>query len=145
MLEGVGQRARATTDPDALLEAARAALGPALTSPFVRDGILRAITLDPAIETQLAEALRAGDQGVVIALDPFTAQRLVSDIAALMTASEQRGELPVLLVSGPLRLPLRRLVRGSLPQLPVIGFAEANGLHQIDTIGQVSSNHEFAA
>jgi flagellar biosynthesis protein FlhA len=145
VLEGIGQRARATTDSDALLEAARGALGPALTAPFVRDGILRAITLDPAVETQLAEALRAGDQGVVIALDPITAQRLVSDIAALMTASEQRGELPVLLVSNPLRLPLRRLVRGSLPQLPVIGFGEANGLHQIDTIGQVSGNHEFAA
>ena len=145
VLEGVGQRARATTDPDALLEAARAALGPALTAPFVRDGILRAITLEPAVESQLAEALRAGDQGVVIALDPITAQRLVGDITSLMTASEQRGELPVLLVSGPLRLPLRRLIKGSLLQLPVIGFGEANGLHQIDTIGQVSSDHEFAA
>ncbi len=145
VLEGIGQRARASTDPDALLEAARAALGPALTSPFVRDGVLRAITLEPALESQLAEALRAGDQGVVIALDPITAQRLVGDVAALMTASEQRGELPVLLVSGPLRLPLRRLIKGSLPQLPVIGFAEANGLHQIDTIGQVSGSREFAA
>jgi flagellar biosynthesis protein FlhA len=28
VLEGIGQRARSTTDPDALLEAARAALGP---------------------------------------------------------------------------------------------------------------------
>jgi flagellar biosynthesis protein FlhA len=145
VLEGIGQRARATTDPDALLEAARSSLGPALTAPFVRDGVLRAITLEPAIETQLAEALRAGDQGVVIALDPVMAQRLVSDIATLMTASEQRGELPVLLVSSPLRLPLRRLVRGSLPQLPVIGFGEASGLHQIDTIGQVSSTNEYVA
>jgi flagellar biosynthesis protein FlhA len=145
VLEGVGQRARVTTDPDALLEAARASLGPALTAPYVRDGVLRAITLEPAVESQLAEALRAGEQGVVIALDPVTAQRLVADIAALMTASEQRGELPVVLVSGPLRLPVRRLLRGSLPQLPVIGFAEAAGLHQIETVGQVSSGREFAA
>ncbi|MFI7585889.1 flagellar biosynthesis protein FlhA [Spongisporangium articulatum] len=145
VLEGVGQRARTTTDPDALLEAARASLGPALTQAYVRDGVLRAITLEPAVESQLAEALRAGEQGVVIALDPVTAQRLVSDIAALMTASEQRGELPVVLVSGPLRLPLRRLLKGSLPQLPVIGFAEASGLHQIETVGQVSSGREFAA
>jgi flagellar biosynthesis protein FlhA len=145
VLEGVGQRARATTDSDALLEAARSALGPALTAPFVRDGILRAITLDPTVETALAQALRAGDQGVVIALDPIRAQRLVTDITSLMTTSEQHGQQPVLLVSGPLRLPLRRLIKGSLPQLPVIGFSEANGLHQIDTVGHVSSDHEFAA
>jgi flagellar biosynthesis protein FlhA len=145
VLEGVGQRARASTDPDALLDAARSALGPALTAPYVRDGVLRAITLEPAIESQLGEALRASEQGVVIALDPVAAQRLVSDVATLMTASEQRGELPVLLISGPLRLPLRRLLRGSLPQLPVIGFGEASGLHQIETVGQVSSSHEFAA
>jgi flagellar biosynthesis protein FlhA len=144
VLEGIGQRARATTDPDALLESARNALGPALTAPYIRDGVLRAITLDPGIETQLGEALRASEQGVVIALDPVTAQRLVADVAALMSASEQRGELPVLLISGPLRLPVRRLLRGSLPQLPVIGFGEASGLHQIETVGQVSSG-EFAA
>ncbi|HST81968.1 MAG TPA: flagellar biosynthesis protein FlhA [Kineosporiaceae bacterium] len=144
VLEGVGQRARATTDPDALLESARTALGPALTAPYVRDGVLRAITLEPGVESQLGEALRASEQGVVIALDPVTAQRLVADVATLMSNSEQRGELPVLLISGPLRLPLRRLLRGSLPQLPVIGFGEASGLHQIETVGQVSSS-EFAA
>jgi len=145
VLEGIGQRARASTDPDALLEAARSALGPALTAPYVRDGILRAITLDPTVETQLGEALRATEQGVVVALDPVTAQRLVSDVASLMTSSEQRGELPVLLISSPLRLPVRRLTKGSLPQLPVIGFTEASGLHQIETVGQVSGSREFAA
>ncbi len=144
VLEGIGQRARATTDADALLESARAALGPALTVPYVRDGVLRAITLEPGVESQLGEALRASEQGVVIALDPVTAQRLVADVASLMSSSEQRGELPVLLISSPLRLPLRRLLRGSLPQLPVIGFGEASGLHQIETVGQVSSG-EFAA
>jgi flagellar biosynthesis protein FlhA len=145
VLEGVGQRARTSTDPDALLEAARSALGPALSAPYVRDGALRAITLEPAVETQLGEALRASENGVVIALDPVAAQRLVADVSELMTSSEQRGELPVLLISGPLRLPMRRLLRGSLPQLPVIAFTEASGLHQIETVGQVSSSHEFAA
>jgi flagellar biosynthesis protein FlhA len=145
VLEGVGQRARVTTDPDAMLEAARASLGPALTAPYVRDGVLRAITLEPDVETRLGEALRASEHGVVIALDPVAAQRLVADITALMTASEHRGELPVLLVSGPLRLPVRRLLRGSLPQLPVLGFNEASSVHQIETVGQVSSGREFAA
>jgi flagellar biosynthesis protein FlhA len=145
VLEGVGQRARITQDPDALLEAARGSLGPALTAPYARDGVLHAITLEPALETKVAEGLRASEQGVVLALDPFTAQRLVNDISVLVTAAEQRGETPALLVSGPLRLPLRRMLRTSLPQLPVIGFTETAGLQQIETVGQVSGDHELVA
>jgi flagellar biosynthesis protein FlhA len=82
---------------------------------------------------------------VLLALDGMLVQRLVNDIGALVTASEQRGEVPVLLVSGPLRLPLRRLLRSSFAQLPVIGFAEAIGTTHIETVGQVSRGHEFAA
>src|SRR5207247_1684981 len=54
VLEGVGQRARATTDADALLEAARASLGPALTMPYQQDGVLHVITLHPAVEQAVA-------------------------------------------------------------------------------------------
>lgn len=145
LLEGVGQRARATTDADALLEAARASLGPALTSPFLRSGTLHAITLDPEVEQEAAEAMRASEQGVVLAMDPVSASRLVRDLTAMVTRAENDGLTPVLLAAGPLRLPLRRLLRGSLPQLPVIGFAETAGVTSIETIGQVSRGHEFAA
>jgi flagellar biosynthesis protein FlhA len=145
VLEGVGQRARATTDADALLEAARASLGPALTAPYTQDGTLSAITLDPEVEQEAAEAMRASEQGVVLALDPAAAARLVNDLTNLVTRAENDGLTPVLLVAGPLRLPLHRLLRGSLPQLPVIGFAETAGVTSIETIGQVSRGHEFAA
>ncbi|MFN8074644.1 MAG: flagellar biosynthesis protein FlhA [Kineosporiaceae bacterium] len=145
VLEGIGQRARVTTDPDALLEAARLALGPALTAPFTRDGALWAIVVDSDVEQLLAEAMRASDAGVVLALDPFHAQRLVTDLATLSTRAEQAGHVPVLLVAGPLRLPMRRLLRGSLPQLPVLAFAETAGLTRIETVGQVSRGHELAA
>jgi flagellar biosynthesis protein FlhA len=145
VLEGVGQRARSSTDPDALLEAARTALGPALTDPYSRGDVLHALTLDPAVEHEIADGLRASEQGVVLALDPTLAQRLVSAIAAQVSRVEQRGDVPVLLASGPLRLPLRRLLRQSIPQLPVISYAETSGVGQIETVGQVSLGHELAA
>jgi flagellar biosynthesis protein FlhA len=145
VLEGVGQRARVTTDPDALLEAARACLGPALTAPYQRDGVLHAITLDPALETELAEGLRASEQGVVLAVDPLLANQLVGQLSSAVTAAENTGVTPVLLVAGPLRLPLRRLLRGTFSQLPVLGFAETAGLTSIETVGQVSRGHDFAA
>jgi len=144
VLEGIGQRARSTTDPDALLEAARAALGPALTAPYQRDGTLFVITLDPGIEQDVAEGLRAGEQGVVLALDPAVAGMLVRDLGQLVTAAEGAGLTPALLVAGPLRLPLRRLLRAGLPQLPVLGFAETAGVHSIETVGQVTRGHVVA-
>jgi flagellar biosynthesis protein FlhA len=145
VLEGIGQRARATTDADALLEAARGALGPALTAPYQRDGVLSAITLDPAVESELAEAMRASEQGVVLAADPMFANQLVGQVSSLVTHAENTGVTPVLLVAGPLRLPLRRLLRGTFPQLPVLGFTETAGLTSIETVGQVSREHDFAA
>ncbi len=145
VLEGVGQRARSTNDPDALVEAARAALGPALTAPYAADGVLSAIILDGSVEAELAEGLRAGEQGIVIAIDPMSANRLVQDLSALVNGAENAGLSPVLLAAGPLRLPLRRLIRTALPQLPVIAFAETAGVTSIETVGQVSRGHEFAA
>jgi flagellar biosynthesis protein FlhA len=145
VLEGIGQRARVTTDADALLEAARGSLGPALTAPYQSDGALNVITLDPGIEQEAAEAMRASEQGVVLAMDPFSANRLVRDLSTLVTQAENAGLTPVLLAAGPLRLPLRRLLRGSLPQLPVIGFAETAGVTSIETVGQVSRGHELVA
>jgi flagellar biosynthesis protein FlhA len=145
VLEGVGQRARASTDPDALLEAARTALGPALTAPYLTGGTLHAIVLDPAIEQEVADGLRASEQGVVLALDSVTANRLVVGAGDLVRQAENEGQVPVLLAAGPLRLPLRRLLRGSFPQLPVIAFAETVGVSSIETIGQVSRGHQLAA
>ncbi|HVN13074.1 MAG TPA: flagellar biosynthesis protein FlhA [Kineosporiaceae bacterium] len=145
VLEGIGQRARVTTDADALLDAARAALGPALTAPYQRDGVLHAITLEPGVESELAEAMRASEQGVVLAVDPVLANHLVGQLSSLVTTAENSGVTPVLLVAGPLRLPVRRLLRSTLPQLPVVGFTETAGLTSIETVGQVSRGHDFAA
>ena len=145
VLEGVGQRARATTDPDALLEAARAALGPALVAPYTVLGVLHAITLDPGTEQEVVEGLRASEQGVVLAMDPGRAGHLVHELSELSRHAENDGKTPALLVAAPLRLPLRRLLRGTLPHLPVLSFAETAGVPSIETIGQVSRGHELVA
>ena len=129
VLEGIGQRARVTTDADALLESARGALGPALTAPYQRDGALSRDHARPGGgDRARPRRMRASEQGVVLAVDPVPANQLVGQLSSLVTAAENTGVTPVLLVAGPLRLPLRRLLRGTFPQLPVLGFAETAGL-----------------
>ena len=81
----------------------------------------------------------------MLAVDPVLANQLVGQLSSLVTAAENTGVTPVLLVAGPLRLPLRRLLRGTFPALPVLGFTETAGLTSIETVGQVTREHDFAA
>ena len=88
--------------------------------------------------------MRASEQGVVMAIDPVGAQRLVNDLSALINGAENAGvSRPVLLVAGPLRLPLRRLLRGSLPQLRGDRLRRDRGVESIETVGQVSRGHDL--
>jgi flagellar biosynthesis protein FlhA len=145
VLQGLLDEQVSVRDLGRVLEGLGACLGPALTAPYQRDGVLHAITLEPAVESELAEGLRASEQGVVLAVDPIFANQLVGQLSSVVTAAENTGVTPVLLVAGPLRLPLRRLLRGTFPQLPVLGFAETAGLTAIETVGQVSRGHDLAA
>ena len=59
ILEKVGDYAAFTKNPDELSEHARRALGAQLTKPFqTENGGLRAITIDPKLEQQLAQGVR---------------------------------------------------------------------------------------
>src|SRR4029077_250364 len=58
IVEAVGDKARVTRDPALLAEYARQALGRAITAPHLDPThTLRVITLDPAIEQELATSI----------------------------------------------------------------------------------------
>ncbi len=58
IFEALALRAKTTTEIPALVEAARAALGPAVAARFARDGRLRVVMFDAALEQQMLEGLR---------------------------------------------------------------------------------------
>ena len=66
IIEAVTEQARQAKEPEAMLEAARRALGPAITAMFMKDGTLPIISLDPRFERQLADAVRPGENGTVL-------------------------------------------------------------------------------
>ncbi|HEU5084065.1 MAG TPA: flagellar biosynthesis protein FlhA [Acidimicrobiales bacterium] len=141
IFEAISERARATKDPDALTEAARGVLGPAISAAHAQDGRLGALTFDPLVEHSLLEALRHGDQGPFLALDPHQLERLTLEVAQQAELAEQRGEHPVLLCAAALRPAVRRLVQGVAPRLPVLSYAELNRNLLIETIGVVNLAH----
>ncbi|MCU1375932.1 MAG: flagellar biosynthesis protein FlhA, partial [Actinomycetia bacterium] len=138
IFEVLSERARLTKDPEALVEAVRGVLGPAISAAHATDGRLQAITFEPLVEQSLLEALRSGEHGTFLAIDPAQAERLAIEAAVRAEEAEQTGGNPVLLCSAPLRPAVRRLTRAAAPRLPVLSYAELGTQLQVETIGVIS-------
>ncbi|MGE0881189.1 MAG: FHIPEP family type III secretion protein, partial [Acidimicrobiia bacterium] len=95
-------------------------------------------TLDPMSEQHLLGALRAGDNGSFLAIEPEVAEMLTRSVMATMTVAEQRGELPVLVCAAQLRPALRRLLHNLVPGLNVLSYAEIGAQLEIITSGTVN-------
>ncbi len=143
--EAVSERARTSKEPDALLEAARDALGPAITSLYASEGTLAVITIDAVDERALVEGVVAGDRGAVLAVEPHQAESLVEQVRALSEQAEQQGRRPVLLCSSRLRPAARRLLAGPAPRLGIIAVNEIGPQVQLERIGTVHLANEIAA
>jgi flagellar biosynthesis protein FlhA len=138
IIEAVTERARVSKDPEALLEAARTALGPAITALYAKDGALPVITFDASLERGLAESVRPGDDGTVLAVDPALAEGLVTEVQSLALQAEQTGREPVLVCTTRLRPALRRLLAAAVPRLGVLSVNELGPQVTLDRIGVVN-------
>jgi flagellar biosynthesis protein FlhA len=139
IFEALSLRAKTSTDLDGLVEAVRSSLGAAISQPYVTpDERLHVLTLEPAFEQRLLEAVRHSDGGQVLALDAGSVDALVTGCTGLLEDAEAHGLSPVLVCSPQVRAALSRLVRQVLPRLPVISYTEVSRTAQIESLGVVS-------
>jgi flagellar biosynthesis protein FlhA len=140
IVEAAGDKARLTRDPVLLAEYARQALGRAICGPHLdAEQRLRAITLDPGIEQEVAESITATADGEFLAMEPSRAQALVGALAGQLEHAVAVGSRPVLICSARVRRHLRRLCEQSLPQLPVCSYNEIVPGIRVETIGVVQA------
>ena len=141
IVEAVGDKARITRDTGLLAEYARQALGRAITAPHLgADHTLRAITLDPAIEQEVATSITATTDGEYLALEPSRAQALLGAVRAQSDHAAAHGGLrPVLLCSARVRRHIRRLVESAVPHLAVCSYNEIASGISVETIGVISA------
>ncbi len=146
IFESLSLAAKIGPDHDHLLEAARAALGPAIAAQYATDGVLSVLTLDPHLEQTLLESLRPSDSGLQLLIDAGRAESLLDDLNRLATAVEQRGLNPVVVCSPQLRMALRRLLLMGAPRLPVLSYPEiAQCALRVETVGVVNGAYSIAA
>ncbi|HYV15134.1 MAG TPA: flagellar biosynthesis protein FlhA [Conexibacter sp.] len=140
IVEAVGDKARLTRDPAVLAEYARQALGRTITAPHLdAEQRLCAISLDPAVEQEVASAIAQTSDGEYLAMEPSRAQALVGALRTQMEHAVARGSRPVLLCSARVRRHLRRLVEQAIPQLAVCSYNELAPGISVETIGVVDA------
>ncbi|HET9442186.1 MAG TPA: flagellar biosynthesis protein FlhA, partial [Acidimicrobiales bacterium] len=138
IFEALSERGRAAKDAEGLVEAARAALGPAISAEHAVDGRLAVITFDPLVEHGLLESRRQGESSSFLALDAEQIERLAVEVARAAEGAERAGESPVLVCSAPIRPAVRRLLRNAAPRLAVLSYSELGPQLRIETVGVVS-------
>src|SRR3954467_13242969 len=140
VVEAIGDKARLTRDPALLAEYARQALGRQITAPFIgADRKLRAITLDPIVEQEVAEAITATSDGEYLAMEPTRAQALVTALRDRTDGAPAQTTRPVLLCSARVRRHLRRLCEQTLPNLAVCSYNEIVPGIRVETVGVVEA------
>ena len=138
--EALSLRAPVTKDLDALVEAARQALGPAVVAPHVHGGVVHVISFEPQFEQRMLESMRPGEQGTMIVLDPVALQSVIGGLAQLLVEAENRNIRPVLVCAPQLRSAVRRLVRPAIERLHVLSYSELTGTAQVRSAGVVSGD-----
>ncbi|MFA6573812.1 MAG: flagellar biosynthesis protein FlhA [Nocardioides sp.] len=126
---------------DDLVEAARAALGPAIIAPHVVDGALHVISFEPQLEQRILESLRPTERGPMVVLDPATAQAVLGSLSQLLVDAENRNIRPVLVCAPQVRSAVHRMITMSVDRLPVLSYTELNGSAQIRSVGTVTGQH----
>jgi flagellar biosynthesis protein FlhA len=137
ILETVGERARSTRAVEALVEASRHAIGPAISSALATDGVLSLITLDPRLEAELAESMQATDAGTFLQLGFATQDHLLSGLHRAAEAAAMRGVPAVVACSAPLRAAVGRLVRQAIEGVSVVSYHEIGDHLQVDVIHSI--------
>ena len=125
ILEKVGDYAAFTKNPDELSEHARRALGPQIVKPFQTDnGSLRAITMDPKLEQQLAQGVRQSASEMALVVEPRLARHVMDSLSKFVQQMLSAGQQPVILCAPPLRLAFRRFFENTFSDLAVLSYAE---------------------
>jgi flagellar biosynthesis protein FlhA len=130
-------------DADVLTEYVRHAISRSIVKPLAsEDGILKVLTLDPALEEIITDAL-TGSQGqmptagVSLALNANTARSIINATASAINAANVDTQ-PVILCSSLIRHHFKKLTEQYLANLVVISYSEIPPDIEVQQIGAVT-------
>jgi flagellar biosynthesis protein FlhA len=145
ILETLGDWAPRTKDPEILSEYVRNALARTICEQHAdADGVIHAVTLDPAVEDLINAHIERGDRGSYLTLPPAAAGKIVNAARAEIdrAAAKSGGRQPVVLASPQVRQYVRRIIETALPAVAVLGYNEIVRGMNVRTHGMVIISDE---
>lgn len=138
ILETMGDYATKTKDPVLLTEFVRHRLARTLCSRY-RDaeGVLRVITLDPALEDKIAANVELSEKGLFVRFRNADTNRICDAIHKEMDKLKRAGYPTVLLVNPQVRPGTRHITSSNLPRLIVMSYNEITRDTRVESLGTV--------
>lgn len=144
--EALSLRAKVSQEPEGLIEAARAALGPAISARHLDGQTLRVIMIDPLLEQSMLEGLRPSEFGTQILMDQQGLEAVLGSVRDAVTRVQAAGHSAVLVCAPALRPAIRRLVSSQPDGLPVLSYQEVTAANvTIETVGVVRRAESISA
>ncbi len=138
VLETLGDKAKLTKDVAILAEYCRQALSRVICGRYVDEGgTLRAITIDPEIDREVAESVARTEDGSVVAMDPARASHIIDAISQQVDAAQAIGAPPVVLTSGATRRHVKSMTIHAIPNLTVLSYHEILPTVRVEPVGMV--------
>jgi flagellar biosynthesis protein FlhA len=141
IVEILADYAVVSKDPDVLTEFVRQALCRYIVDQLKSDDdTLSVICLDRQLEEIVAESVQLSEQGSYLAIEPGTAQRILSNIRTAMEKFNQTGSLPVLICSPSIRRHVKKFTERFIANLAVLSHNEIPPNIKIQSLGAVSTD-----
>jgi len=138
ILETLGDYATKTKDPILLTEFVRHRLARTLCQRYSDDeGVLRVVTLDPALEDRIAANVDHSERGLFVRMKPNDIQKVCDAIHAETDKLRRVGYQPVLLVNPQIRALARHLTSAYLPRLTILSYNEMTRDTKVESVGNV--------
>ncbi|MCC6833170.1 MAG: flagellar biosynthesis protein FlhA [Thermoleophilia bacterium] len=136
ILETLGDKAKITKDVGILAEYCRQALARVICGRYLDErGTLRAITLDPDLDREIAESVTRTEDGAHPSMDPHRLGELLEVLSQQAEAAQAIGAPPVVLCSAATRRHLKALTVHALPNLTVLSYNEILPDVRVEPVG----------
>ncbi|MBW5444558.1 flagellar biosynthesis protein FlhA [Cohnella sp. CFH 77786] len=140
IFESLADYGKFTKDPDILTEYVRQNLSRQITQQYASTSEpLKVITVSPAVEKKIAEAVQQSDQGSYLAMDPASSQSIYQKLTEQVNRLVQTGQQPIILTSPTIRMYMRQLLERSLQDIPVLSYSELEPNIEVQSVGVVNA------
>ncbi|MBF0274083.1 MAG: flagellar biosynthesis protein FlhA [Nitrospinae bacterium] len=138
ILETLADYGEMTKDVELLTEYVRASLARQITKQYMNpNGEIFVVTLNPATEEKIINAIKKTDTASYLALDPTDAQNILNSISNGIEAFSGIDQQPIILVSPSTRLHLRKLTERFIPNMVVLSHNEITSDANVQTVGTI--------